>query len=98
VNVTERPGSFLVTADLPGFRKADITVALRKDRLLIAADPPERAEDGTVLRRERPRGRLRRLLTLPGEAERGGAAATYERGVLTVRVKKGRRARRVPIE
>jgi HSP20 family protein len=90
VDVADDGDAYVVTADLPGFDRADIEVKLADRRLELAAERDEETtEEGPdYLRRERRRGSLRRTIPLPGRVDSGGTEASYDNGVLTVTLPK----------
>jgi HSP20 family protein len=90
VDVVDDGDAYVVTADLPGFDRADIEVTLANRRLeLLAERETESEEEGPdYVRRERRRGSLRRTVPLPGRVDADGTEATYENGVLTVTLPK----------
>lgn len=98
VDVADRGDEFRVTADLPGLRKQDIDVTVRKDRLRIAADFGHEDTEGRIKRRERPRGEVARVLRLPQRVDERRVSAAYEDGVLWVTLRKRDRPKRVAVE
>jgi len=90
VDVVDDGDAYVVTADLPGFDRADIEVTLANRRLELSAErETESEEEGPdYVRRERRRGSLRRTVPLPGRVDADGTEATYENGVLTVTLPK----------
>jgi len=98
VDVEDRGREFVVTADLPGLRKQDVDIAVRKDRVRIAADF-ESDPDGRYLRRGRDRasGERVRVLRLPQRVDEKRVSATFQDGVLRVHLRKAG-GRRVDVE
>jgi HSP20 family protein len=90
VDVEDREESFVVTADLPGFSKEDITVKVNDTRLSIAAESEMESEEGdeTYLRKERSRTSMRRSVSLPEPVDEDGVGANYRNGVLTITLPK----------
>jgi HSP20 family protein len=94
LDVADHGDAFVVTVDVPGFDKEDVSVQLREDALTISAevvdsDETEREdEDVTYLRRERSRRSVRRTVTLPSAVDADETTATYRNGVLRVRLLK----------
>jgi HSP20 family protein len=92
VDVAETDDEIVVTADLPGFVREEITIALSGRDLTIEADHEEHVaetdegEDGEVryVRRERSHRELSRTVRLPDAVVEDRATAEYRNGVLTV--------------
>src|SRR5690606_21639489 len=86
----DRDGEDLVARfDLPGIDPArDVTVEAEGPRLIVHGerrDTHEEEDDGRRVREVRY-GSFRRVVTLPSEVEADAVSATYDAGVLTVRV------------
>ncbi|MEF8852745.1 MAG: Hsp20/alpha crystallin family protein [Haloarculaceae archaeon] len=94
VDVEDAGEELVVTADLPGFERADIDLRVTDRTLRLEADHEETAaeteEEGEreFVRRERHRASVSRTVQLPESVETDGVSATYENGVLTVRMPK----------
>ncbi|MFB6068816.1 MAG: Hsp20/alpha crystallin family protein [Halobacterium sp.] len=91
VDVEDLPDEYVVTADLPGFEKADIEVELADETLRIAADRETAAESeeaGHYVRRERSRESMSRSVSLPEPVDEDGVSARFKNGVLTVTLPK----------
>lgn len=90
VDVEERDDEIVVRADLPGVEEDRIDLTVDVDTVRIAAsDDMEVAEEGeTYVRRERSTRSFRRAVALPAPVDPDTAEASYENGVLTVRVEK----------
>ena len=95
-------GNELVIAfDLPGLDPATVTVTLQRGHLIVEAERDELdAPPGDVLVNERPSGRWARRVLLSDALDPEGMAASYERGVLTLRVplRDASKTRRVAID
>jgi len=95
IDVAEYDDEFVVMADLPGYDHEDIDVRADDGRLTISAEH-EDAEHGTehedtgrrYLRRERRHDSVTRSVELPGSVLESDATATFQNGVLTVRLPK----------
>lgn len=90
-DIVDEGEAFVVHADLPGFAKEDIEVQLVEDRkLTISATASEDREtrEGDYVQRERHRQSASRTALLPEPVDDGETSATYEDGVLTVRLTK----------
>jgi HSP20 family protein len=90
VDVAERDGDIVVTADLPGYEKDDIDVAISGRELTLEAQRSGESEerDENYIRRERSHRRVSRSLVLPEEVVEEEASASYKNGVLTVTLPK----------
>ncbi|WP_380680899.1 archaeal heat shock protein Hsp14 [Salinigranum sp. GCM10025319] len=92
VDVAETDDEIVVTADLPGFEREEITISLSGRDLTIEAEREEHAEEtdedegGEVryVRRERSHRQLSRTVRLPAAVVEDSATAEYRNGVLTV--------------
>ncbi|QIO21159.1 Hsp20/alpha crystallin family protein [Haloarcula sp. JP-L23] len=90
-DILDEGDAFVVHADLPGFDSADLDVQLVEERkLTITADHSEESEttDGRYVQRERRRQSASRTVRLPEAVDEEGTSASYEDGVLTVRLPK----------
>jgi HSP20 family protein len=96
-DTTQVPLDVRVTADelvvegqLPGVKADDVDITIENGRLTIrgttATDDERR--DGDFLVREIRRGSYSRTVTLPNGLEADKAAATFDDGVLTLRIPK----------
>ena len=98
LDVTEKNGAYLVTADLPGVKKEDIQVAIDGAQVTLSAEirrEKEVAEGERVLHTERSFGKLSRSFALPQELDEAKAEAKFRDGVLELTLpKKAAPARR----
>ncbi len=87
--LVEDDGTMVIRGELPGLdAEENITVTADDDRLTIAATREERSEEereGRV-RSEFHYGTLQRTVALPAGARRDDIVASYEDGILEVRV------------
>ncbi len=93
IDVADHGEEFVVTADLPGFRKEDIDVTLRGERLQIRAEREESSEEGDgdegrYIRKERRHESVSRSVMLPEEVDEEAVSGQYRNGVLTVTLPK----------
>jgi HSP20 family protein len=93
IDVFERDGDLVVRADLPGMKKDDVKVEVRDDRLVIEGERRQQAErrEGGYYRTERSYGEFRRVIPLPEGIESDAATASFDDGVLEVRMKQNKR-------
>ena len=90
LDVRTTPDALLVEAALPGIAPEDVEITVENGTLTIRAeDRTERTEDenGWVVR-EISRGSVMRSVTLPTGLEADKAEATFEHGVLRLRLPK----------
>lgn len=81
---------FLLEADLPGLGEDDVEINLQDGVLTISGERTSRHEsrERGWHRVERSYGRFSRSLTLPDGIDQDAIQASFDRGVLTVRVPK----------
>jgi HSP20 family protein len=101
VDLVEAEDHFVLKADLPGLAEEDVTIEVQDGTLTISGErraEHEQRERGWY-RIERSFGSFRRSLTLPDGVDADAISASFERGVLEVRVPKPaeRKPRRVEI-
>ena len=78
---------FVVQFDLPGVDPASIDLDVERNVLTVRAERPESADEGVELvAAERPRGVFSRQLILGDTLDTNRIDASYEAGVLTLRV------------
>jgi HSP20 family protein len=90
LDVRSTPDALLVEAELPGINPEDVDITVENGTLTIRAeDRVERsAEEGDWLVREIAHGTVMRTVTLPTGLEADKAEATFEHGVLRLRIPK----------
>jgi HSP20 family protein len=90
VNVREEKDGYVITAALPGVRPEDVQIEATSNAITISGETTDEREvdEGEYVRRERRFGRFFRMLELPVEINADGAQASFENGVLTLRVPK----------
>ena len=88
VDVISGTDALTVEAALPGFRPEDVEITVEDGTLSIhAGSRTERStEEGEVLVSEIRRGSFSRVMTLPSGLEPDKATATFEHGMLTLRI------------
>lgn len=95
VDVAEDEQSITVKAALPGIKPDEIDVNITGNVLTIRGEHKEEEErkGQTWHRRELRYGRFERSMTLPTEVQAEQAEATFENGVLTLRLPKAEAAK-----
>lgn len=89
-DITEKDGKYVLEADLPGFKKEDISVDIDKDCLTITAEhkSDEKEENAdSYIRRERYYGSYTRSFNVKG-IDTEAITAAYNDGVLTLTMPK----------
>jgi HSP20 family protein len=101
MDLAESEDELVLTADLPGMSEDDISIEIKDGVLTIAGERRDsRREEGKGYHRvERSFGRFARTLSLPDGIDADRVAASFDRGVLEVRIPKPeeRKPHRVPI-
>jgi HSP20 family protein len=101
MDLVESEGEFILRADLPGLGEDDVTIEVADDVLTISGERKAQHEERKegYHRVERAYGAFTRSLTLPEGVDPEAVEASFERGVLEVRIPKPeqREPRRVSI-
>lgn len=100
VDVAEKNGAYLVTAELPGVKKEDIHVSIDGAQVTLEAEvkrEKEATKDERVLHTERVFGKVSRSFTLPQEVDETKAEAKFRDGVLELTLPKKEAAQRKQI-
>jgi HSP20 family protein len=103
IDVTQQDGQYVVRAEVPGLNPNDVRLEITDDAIVIQGERKVEHEEteGGIHVTERRYGRFYRAIPLPEGAKVDEARATYENGVLEVRVpteeQKDRR-REIPIQ
>lgn len=103
IEVLQRPGAFVVRADLPGIAPDEIDVTVEEGMLTISGERREerREEDEGFVRSEVSYGTFVRTIPLPEGADESRVAATFRNGVLEITVpvsEQRQRGRRVKVQ
>jgi HSP20 family protein len=91
IDVSEQDGSYLVKAEIPGVRKEDIDVRTDGDQVTISAGTKTEKQEkdkGRILFKERQEGYARRSFTLACPVDEAHAEASYQDGVLSLKLSK----------
>jgi len=100
VDVAEKNGAYLVTAELPGVRKEDINVSIDGAQVTLEAEVKREKEankDERVLHSERVYGKVSRSFALPQEVDEAKVEARFRDGVLELTLPKKAAAQRKQI-
>ncbi len=91
MDVKERDDAYVVTTDMPGIKKEDISITLENGVLTISGETKseqEEKEGDRVLRQERRYGKYVRSLRLGTQVDEKGVKANYQNGVLELTLPK----------
>src|SRR5258708_2089754 len=88
VNLHTSENSLLLTAEIPGLDPQKLDINVTRDTLTLRGERPaeELTAEESFHRSERGSGAFSRTITLPCEVDPSATEATYERGVLKVRL------------
>jgi len=90
LDVTTTAEELVVEASLPGIKPEDVEITVENGTLTISGKTAEetRSEEGSYLVQEIRRGTFSRSVTLPNGLEPDKATATFEHGMLSLRIPK----------
>jgi HSP20 family protein len=102
MDVVETDEHFVLKADLPGLTEEDVDIEVEENVLTVSGERKADHEDTRegYVRVERSYGSFRRSLTLPKGVDAEAVSASFDNGVLEVRIPKPaeRKPRRVAIQ
>ncbi|MDX1647649.1 MAG: Hsp20/alpha crystallin family protein [Longimicrobiales bacterium] len=102
VSVSETKDELVLTAELPGMTEDDIAIDLENNVLSISGQKNEVREEGDEERRyhvyERRFGSFNRSFTLPRTVDANDIRATFDNGILIVKMPKSAEAKGRKIE
>lgn len=98
LDVYETPDAVVILAAAPGIEPEAIEITVNQSTVTLSGQVPDVAESedvkgATWYAHELPHGRFRRMLTLPAELDAARAEATFEHGMLHLRLPKAERAK-----
>ena len=101
MDLVESGDHFVLRADLPGIREEDVKIELEDSTLTVSGERKSEHEDKQegYYRVERAFGSFSRSLTLPKGVNAEAVSASFDRGVLEIRIPKPeeRKPRRIEI-
>jgi HSP20 family protein len=104
VDIHEKDGKYLVSAELPGVDRDDVHVTLDNGTLTLSAsleDEHKEEKEGKVIRRERRYGRFARSFYVGTGVTESDIKASFDKGVLKLEIPQKGEAeperRRIPI-
>jgi HSP20 family protein len=98
-DIYEEKDQLVMKTELPGIDKKDLDISLEGDRLTVKAEKKEEIkEEATHHTRERYYGRYFRSVTLPYPVKEDNISATFDNGVLELRLPKAEEVKAKKIE
>jgi len=90
MDLLEAGDHFVLRADLPGLSEEDVSIELEDSTLTVSGErkADHTSEEGGFYRVERASGAFSRSLTLPKGIDPEAVSASFDRGVLEVRIPK----------
>jgi len=104
IDVVDEEKVLRVTAELPGMTKDDVKLSIDGDVLTIRGEKrnEEESKESGVFRTERYYGFVQRSIPLPSNLDHDRTEASFDNGVLTVRLPKTTKAadktRQIPVQ
>ena len=104
IDVREKDGNLVISAELPGLNKEDVKVEVHEDALVLQGERKREWEEerGGVRRSERTYGSFYREIPLPEGAKADQAKAQFNNGVLEITIpipeSQQRKPRQIAIE
>ncbi|WP_158590449.1 Hsp20 family protein [Noviherbaspirillum cavernae] len=88
LEVAQRGGELVISADLPGVKREDVQLQIQNDKLIIEGDRHHdtRRESGAYREMERSYGHFYREVSLPAGTDMDAASASMRDGVLEVTI------------
>lgn len=101
MDVMEQGDNLVVKASLPGVKPEDVNITVENNVLTIKGEMREDREEGEgrYHHRERRWGSFQRSVLLPSDVDAQACDASFEHGVLTIKLPKSEqaKAKRIPI-
>jgi HSP20 family protein len=99
IDVMEKDKEIIAIAELPGLEKKDIKINVTEDMLEISAETKqeEKKEEKGYVYRERRSGSYYRAISLPSPVDPDNSKATYENGVLEIKMPKTEVKKKTPL-
>lgn len=92
VDIRESKKDYVIEVDVPGVDDKDVTLEILDDKLFVQGEKSHRKEDKNDKEGyhlvERSYGSFRRVLNLPGDADRDNVDARFKNGVLEITIPK----------
>lgn len=94
LDVYQTPSDLVIKATIPGVNPDDVDITITGDTLTINAEiKEETVQDAEYLYRERRFGAVTRTISLPKSLKGDEAEASFDNGVLTLKIPKAEEAK-----
>lgn len=95
LNVYDDKENIIVNAELPGMTKDQVSITFSDGVLTISGNkkPLSRVENMAVVRQERVTGSFEKTMRIPAKIEQNKITASFDRGILTVKMPKAEEAK-----
>jgi HSP20 family protein len=99
IDVMENDKEIIAKAEMPGLDKQDIKINVTNDMLEISAETKqeEKKEEKGYIYRERRSGSYYRAISLPSPVDPDNSKATYENGVLEIKMPRTEVKKKTPL-
>ena len=99
IDLKESDKEIIATAEMPGLEKQDIKTNVTEDMLEISAETKheEKKEEKGYIYRERRSGNYYRAISLPSRVDPDNSKATYENGVLEIKMPRTEVKKKTPL-
>ncbi|MDD5673623.1 MAG: Hsp20/alpha crystallin family protein [Chitinivibrionales bacterium] len=94
-NIYDSRENIVVTAELPGMTKDDVSITYSDNSLTITGkqEGPANVKKMAVVRQERALGNFEKVLRIPTKIDQGKIGASFTNGILTVTLPKSEEAK-----
>ena len=86
LDVIAEENSYLIEMIVPGLEPDDVEIEIVEKTIVVSGEFKAADEDLKYMRRERPRGKFRRVVRLPKLLNMEKSEASIEKGILSLRV------------
>jgi len=95
VNIYDKQDNVVVTAELPGLIKENVSITFTGNVLTISGkiDTPAKTKNMTMIRQERSYGEFEKSLRIPAKIEQNRISALFNNGILTITMPKSEEAK-----
>lgn len=99
IDIVETDNEIIATAEMPGLNKEDININLTNDKLELSTETKheEEKKGKDYIYRERRSGSYYRSVSLPSSIDVNNAKASYNNGVLEIKMPKTEIKKKTPV-